>query len=78
MNKVELAKDISDLLGHLYDAHIKKSMGGVGGYKHFDMQSFPEKYQRYIHYYLYTDYSSAQATIDYLFHNGYLDHRIIA
>ena len=82
MNIDTLAEDISELLVYLYDANIQSSMGGLGGCKHFELQTFPAKYQRYIQNYVnhcapdkyFEGHSrdSSQCIIDYLFDNHYL------
>ncbi len=68
----ELAEDTSELLSHLYDASIQSSMGGLGGCKHFEIEAFPAKFQKYIQNYVDAKRDSSQCIIDYLYENHYL------
>ena len=76
MNKDELAKEISDLVSNLYDASIQSSMGGLGGCKHYEKESFPVKFQPYIQKYINQERESSQCVIDYLFDNGHLHYDV--
>jgi hypothetical protein len=63
-NKTHLAG--LSISSNLYDAQIQKSMGGLGGCKHFDINNFPQEEQPYILMYIKGDIDSVTAIYLYM------------
>jgi hypothetical protein len=72
MKKEYFVADMEEFFSNCADAAIQSQMGGLGGCKHFEITSFPARFQKYILQYIDDpDLSACGAFANYLESNTY-------